>query len=296
MKTIDRGARVILKTILFATDFSPVANGALCYATDLASRFGAKLIAVHAKGMPNYALPPETWHLEDQICKDEIERLGQSLRSSLPEAQVDCRTGEGLAWQVLATVAAESEADLIVTASTGRTGVDRLLLGSQAEEIIHHAPCPVLTVGPQAPTRISTPWKLSDILYATNLGPGSGAAVAYAISLAEEHQAQLTLLHVAEPPKAGELVDANMLVKSMKRLLHEMVPEEAAAWCEPRFVVEYGSPGESILQVAQGTRAGLIVLGARKPDGEPPATTHLSAGVVHEVIANAASPVLTVAG
>jgi nucleotide-binding universal stress UspA family protein len=296
MKTVERGTRLVLKTILFATDFSPVANAALCYAADLASRFGAKLVAVHAKGMPNYALPPETWHQEDQVCQEEMERLRELLTSSFPEVEADFRTGEGLAWQVLAAIAAESKADLIVTASSGRVGVDRLLLGSQAEEIIRHAPCPVLTAGPQVPARVTTPWKLSDILYATNFGPESRAAVGYAISLAEEHQARLTLLHVAEPPKPGDLVYAGTLVTSLKNLLHEMVPEEAMAWCEPRFIVENGRPGEKILQVAQGVRAGLIILGARRPEGLPGAAIHLPVGVVHEVIANAACPVLTVGG
>jgi nucleotide-binding universal stress UspA family protein len=54
----------------------------------------------------------------------------------------------GAAWSEIVSVAADEHADMIVMGTQGRTGLDRLLLGSVAERVIRHASCPVLTVRP----------------------------------------------------------------------------------------------------------------------------------------------------
>jgi hypothetical protein len=66
------------------------------------------------------------------------------------------------------------------------------------------------------------------------------AAAPYAISLAQEYQAYLTLVHVVEEPKTGELVQPADLITSSERLLRDLVPEEAKLWCVPEYVVERG--------------------------------------------------------
>jgi len=65
-------------------------------------------------------------------------------------------------------------------------------------------------------------------------------------------------------------------------------------WCEPHYVVQYGVPAEKILEEADARDADLIVLGVHNPEGVPGAASHLPIATVHNVIAHATAPVLTV--
>jgi len=291
---IATGTRITLSNILLATDFSNSANKALPYAGDLATRFGAQLLVVHAKAPFNYAMAPEAWPTTaDEGIEMEMQEMRASLAKSFPEVRSEALTGTGTAWEVIAAILDRREIDLIVVGTRGRTGLGRLLLGSQAEEILRRASCPVLTVGPRAESRTG---KLSSVLFATDFGPESLAAAAYAISIAQENQADLTLLHVLEAPRTGELVLPRDLEISTATVLRAIVPDEAKFWCEPLCVVEQGKPAEKILDVASRHHADMIVLGARKPTGVPGAATHLSMATVHQVVTQAHCPVLTVRG
>ena len=294
MSIVETGTRITLNNILFATDFSESANHALPYAGDLAARFGAKVHLVHAKALLNYAAPPQAWQTTpDEACEIEMQELRNSLTQAFPGVRSESFIGEGSAWDVLSSVLEKHKIDLIVVGTRGRTGLGRLLLGSQAEEILRRAPCPVLTVGPRSHAEAG---RYSSVLYATDFGPASQAAAPYAFSIAQEHQAGLTLLHVIEEPRTGELVLPGDLVTSNESLLRAIVPSEAKFWCEPRCVVEQGKPAEKILDVAGRCRADLIVLGARKSTGVPGAATHVSMATVHGVVTHAQCPVLTVRG
>lgn len=166
-----------------------------------------------------------------------------------------------------------------------------MLLGSVAEEIFRTVPVPVLTVGPH-----SNPGKANvrEILFSTDFNTESNAAAAYAVSLAQEFQARLTLLHVVPEPKAGELVGWFDVQESAKKLLAKLVPPEAEDWCKPEFFVERGDPAERILDLANLREVDLIVLGAQPESGVPGAATHLPVAIAHRVVARANCPVLTV--
>jgi len=200
---------------------------------------------------------------------------------------------EGDVWSVLASVVEKNEIDLIVAGTRGRTGMTKLVLGSHAEEIFRRAPCPVLTVGPHSSAHLPHGASIKEILYATDFSPESNAAAPYAISLAQEYQAHLTLLHVIADPKTGDLLRPPELVASSERLLRGLVPPEAELWCEPRFVVEQGPAAETILDFARLRKADLIVLGVRRPSGIPGAATHLPVATAHKVVSGAGCPVLT---
>jgi nucleotide-binding universal stress UspA family protein len=145
MKAAAKSVPARIKTILFATDFSDVASRAQSYATGLANRFGAKLIVVHAKEAPNYALPPETWRAADEADAFNRRKLQDSLDKSSPGLGSQIHVGEGPVWQVIESALEKSRADLIVLGTRGRTGGARLLLGL-AHRVITAAACPVLTV------------------------------------------------------------------------------------------------------------------------------------------------------
>lgn len=292
MQTAVKPTELKIRNILFATDFSPAAANALFFAGELARRFGAKLHAVNAAEPANYALPPQSWHAVDEARALETKRLQQSIQTFFPDVDHEVQVWEGVTGQVVPASIARANADLVVLGTHGRTGAGRLLLGSSAEEILRTVPCPVLTVGPQAHKHEG--WQPTDILYATDFSPAAVPAAHYAVALAREYGASLTLLHVIQELGVGDLVHPSELIDSSTRLLRNLVPQAAGLRSEPRVEVEQGEPAEKILEAAKRVNANLIVLGARRSSGVPGAATHLPIATVHEVVANAPCPVLTV--
>lgn len=295
MKTIGRTTRIQLKNILFLTDFSHAAAGAIPFAAEVARRFGAKLYALHVRTpVVNPMTEPATWATLEKAAEAEARIQRDALLRSFPELKPEVRIEEGDFYSTLLELVEKKKIDLIVLGTRGRSGVGKFFLGSVAEEIFRKATCAVLTVGPFAPGAASWGGKLSEIIYATDFSPESVAAAAYAISLAQEFQARLTLVHVIKEKQLGDLVHPGELVKSSEELLRNLVPPEASLWCEPRFAIEEGAPADKILEVAGQRDAGLIVLGIHKPSGFPGADTHLPIATAHKVVSHALCPVLTV--
>jgi nucleotide-binding universal stress UspA family protein len=293
MKAVAVRKRIQLKNILLATDFSHSAAAALPFAAEIAQRFGAKLYAVHAKTPENYALPvTEVWPVANALLERETEELRQTLHNQFPGVESEILTAEGGVWGVLEVAAAEKKADLIVVGTSGRRGIGKFILGSVAEEILRRATCPVLTVGPHSACHPPREAKFRKIVYATDFGDGSPVAAAYAVALAQEHQAHLTLLHVIEHAKT-ELVRPEELEKAALERLRDLLGAEGELWCEPRAIVRHGAAAEKILEVAEQDQADLIVLGVRRVKGVVIAT-HLAAAVAHQVVSHAPCPVLTV--
>ena len=135
----------------------------------------------------------------------------------------------------------------------GRTGVSKILLGSVAENIYRHAPCPVLTVGPNV---AGEPESVGDIRLrsycATDFSRESLAAVPYAVSLAREKQARLYFLHVTETP-----VGAAVAEREMAGSLLDLVPTDAGLSCAPKAFVDFGEPAPKITELAEELKVDL---------------------------------------
>ena len=292
MKAAPARTRIALKNILFATDFSPAASAAAPFAIQLAKSYGAKVYAVYVNPFENYAVAaPEAWaamaDTRDEKAKEYTERLNEQLRSVEHEVFI----GEGNIWGEISSIVEAKQIDLIVLGTHGRTGLGRAVLGSVAEEILRNAPCPVLTVGPHVTLQAEKAADLREILYATDLAAEFPAAAPYAVSLAQETQAHLALLYVIDSRKTGGEFVPERLAETKVEKLHNLISREAEMWCEPRYIVEEGIPGEKILEVAARQNSDLIVLGAQPANW---LSTHLNAGTVHKVVSGAKCPVLTV--
>ncbi len=297
MKALDTRARIEIKNVLFPTDFSPAADAAVRYATEIVRRFSAKLYALHVRPTAiNPMTDPSAWPALERATKAEAEAQTSVLCAAFQGIKPEVMIEEGDFWPILESAIAKHEIGLIVLGTRGRSGAAKFFLGSRAEQIFREAPCAVLTVGPHSHAEPPREGEFREILIATDFSPASAGAVAYAISLAQEFPARLTLLHVVAEGKAGDLVNAAELVGSAGRLLHKLVPVEAELWCEPHFAVEHGPIAEKILEVAKRRNADLIVLGVRRPSGFPGAATHLPMATAHKVVTHAKCPVLTVRG
>jgi nucleotide-binding universal stress UspA family protein len=163
-----------------------------------------------------------------------------------------------------------------------------------AEEIFRTVTCPVLTVGPRATLAGGTPGPIREILYATDFSLESRHAADYAVSLAQEFQSRLILLHVIQKQKAGDLVSAADLTKSSEQLLRKMVSPEAGVWCKPEYFVVQGDPAEQIVEFAKLREPDLVVLGVRQEKSVLGAATHLPVATAHKVVSHAPCPVLTI--
>jgi nucleotide-binding universal stress UspA family protein len=294
MKAAQASHQIVLRNILFATDFSPTADSAFHFAVNLARQYGARLFALHVRSTDVYAFaPPENWRdiseTGDLIAHERIKLLLEVH----PDIRSEIRVGVGNVWSEMERVIEKDHIDLIVLGTHGRTGVGKLLLGSVAEEIIRRSPCPVLTIGPLA-ARPGNDGKLAEILFATDFSPASQAAAPYALSLAQENEAGLTVLHVLEKTKLAPANDPAQLAAATERVLENLIPDDAKAWCQPHCVVAFGKPAEQIVEVANDHCADLIVLGVRRPTGVPGSSTHLPFATAHKLLAQARCPVLTV--
>jgi nucleotide-binding universal stress UspA family protein len=294
MQAVQARTRITLKNILFATDFSQAAGAAAPIAIQIARRYGAKVYGLHVNRFDDYtAAAPSAWAAVAEAAEKETKEDAGRLNEQLQSIEHEVVIGEGNLWEVLSNMIQQKEIDLVVVGTRGRTGFGKTLLGSVAEQILRQSPCPVLTVGPHV-----NPWsdeyvKMREILYATNLATDTPVAAPYAISLAQENQAHLVLLHVIEDPKAGDLVDSPEVTDLKERKLQQLVTEQAELWCEPTYIVEQGPAAEKILDVAKRRPTDLIILGARPAKG---LATHMNIGTVHKVVSQAKCPVLTVRG
>lgn len=288
--------RIELKNVLFATDFSWAANAAIPYVNEIAEHFGSHVIAAHIRPpVVNPMTYPTSWPVYIEAAEAENKKHRAELCAQIP-GDTEVIIEEGDVRTNLPALIEKKKVDLLVMGTHGRTGVPRFVLGSVAEEIFRRVTCPVLTIGPNSMSAAVKPGEFREIVFATDFNPGSMAAFPYALSLAQEFQAELTLLHVIPEPKPGELVSASDVEAAAEHRLRMLIPEEAESWCRAKFVVERGEIGEKVLDLAKRRKADVIVLGVSEEKGVPGASTHLPIAVAHSIVAHAICPVLTVRG
>jgi len=292
MKPAAAKIRTQFENILFATDFSAAAAHAVPFVKKIARHFQSNLVALHVKPpVVNPMTQPTTWQADIVAARVFDKKHRDELLDTFAGINTEVMIEEGEIQSCLQSAIEKHNTDLVIIATRGRTGVAKVLLGSVAEEIFRTLPCPVLTVGPHSdPAKAN----IREILLATDFGSESQSAAAYAVSLAQEYQARLTLLHVVPERKPGELVSWFDVQESSKQLLRKLVPAGAEAWCRPEYLVERGDPAERILDLANLRAVDLIVLGAQPEKGIPGAATHLPIATAHKVVAHANCPVLTV--
>lgn len=292
MKPATAKTRTRFENILFATDFSPAAAHAIPFIKKIARHFQSNLVALHVRPpVVNPITQPGSWPTDIEAARVLDKEHREELLDTFAGIHTEVLIEEGDIQSRLDNAIQKHNADLVIIGTRGRTGLAKMLLGSVAEEIFRTVPCPVLTVGPHSE---ATTANIREILFATDFASEAPAAAAYAVSLAQEFEARLTLLHVVPEPEPGDLVSWSDVQESSKKLLRRFVPPEAEAWCKPEYFVERGDPGERILDLANLRAVDLIVLGAQPEKGVPGAATHLPIATAHKVVAHAKCPVLTV--
>jgi nucleotide-binding universal stress UspA family protein len=144
--------KVKIEKVLFATDFSEGSAVALPYAVDMAKQYGAKLYLVHvvydvtkATGwyVPHVAIG-EIYDEIEKSAKAEIKKIDTDEMKSLKD--VEHVILKGTPYEEIIRFVQDNGIDMIVLGTHGRKGIDRVLFGSTAEQILRNALCPVLSV------------------------------------------------------------------------------------------------------------------------------------------------------
>lgn len=142
------------KHILVPTDFSDCARHALDAALSLATQYGSTISVLHVIEPARYAamhgheiaLSADVYaHLGETLKKSAADQM-QAFVANVIQANVTSTIEDGIPYDSIVSRAGASECDLVVIGTHGRTGIKRFVMGSVAERVIRHAPCPVLTI------------------------------------------------------------------------------------------------------------------------------------------------------
>lgn len=293
-----------LKRVLCAIDFSDSSARAVGHAAAFARWYQADLTVVHVAAMLDRGFGPAPMESElvpvgpthDQIVEDVRQTLAAAGVGAL-NPHVSVREGRPVTG--ILDEATAVHADLLVLGTHGRSGVSRLLLGSVSEKVVRTALCPVLTVPPHATSAPADAVLLKRILCPLDFSPSSKRALQYALSLAQEANGSLTVLHVIEwLPEEEPRTHAHFqvpdyrqhLLHDARERLHAEINDDVRAWCDVQEVVTFSKAYREILRIANTASADLIVMGAQGRD----AVDSLLFGSTTEHVMRAAScPVLT---
>jgi len=306
--TLAAPANIQPKTLLVTTDFSDASRSGVRYAVALAEKLGATVTLLHV-------IEPRSWlsGLGSIIpARDDAQVVAlaraQLARMVQREGKGDVAVTFSVAMRAgnpshaITTAAREHAAELTVIATHGHTGFERALLGSTAERVVRHAPCPVLTVPIRATTKRMgrpAPFKLEKILVPIDFSNISKTALPWATRLAAEFGAELVLVHIVEKFPIDYLLGPGLmnettvpLMKQAEAALEHMAAElSKSAEMKASAVVRDGTPHEVICQTAKMLGADLIIL-----------TTHGYTGLKHvwlgstaeRVVRHSSCPVLAV--
>jgi nucleotide-binding universal stress UspA family protein len=291
----------MIKNILCPVDRSPSSLQAFGYAIALARWQGARLHlleVIESAASPGGSVSLNHAGLLNEAraaLAGDLRQMLVSRRASDVKVEIVMRAGN-VVREILAQVRA-SRADLVVIGSHGRSGVQRLVLGSVAEKVLRQATCPVLTVrrGVTRTRRSRSPFKT--ILCPTDFSAAGNNAVAYAKRLAREADAQLIVMSAVEWPVGAAVTfgpvaelqegleeDAR---KALRRLLPRPGPDRPAAIA---FVVQ-GKASAAIVKLARARSVDLIIMGV---SGRGALDVVLLGSTTHHVIRHGTWPVLTV--
>jgi nucleotide-binding universal stress UspA family protein len=296
---------VDIKRILCPVDLSEVSRHALDHALALAKWYEARVTVLHVFNTPQLLAPApgmgaEIAYLPPVQPADVTEEVRRFCGPAVTAmgSPVDIEVLEGNAANEIVSLAERLPADLVVTGTHGRGGFERFVLGSVTEKVLRTTTVPVLTVPPPVTQTGSVVYKT--ILCSIEFSDASTRALEYALSLAEETDAHLILLHVVEgvleKPHVGELAHFSVpeyfrhLEEDAMARLKAAVPAAARVWCKPDERLASGKAYREILRVAEEASAELIVMGVH---GRGALNRRLLGSTTHHVIHGAACPVLT---
>ena len=299
-----------IRRILCPIDFSDCSRRALDHARAIAKWYHSTITLVHvspivplaayASGsgvVPSANLSPE----EREALLMSMRQFGAAEASS--GLRFDYLLAEGGTAAQILNAADTLASDLIVIGTHGRSGFERLMLGSVTEKVLRKATCPVLSVPPHSTDAVPVPPVFRRALCAVDFSECSIYALEYAISLAQEAGTSLTVLHVIDiAPEIpdihglmmGGVIDVREFIAQVderaRARLKELVPDSLRTSCHVDVMVVPGRSYREVLRVAGDQSSDLIVLGVH---GRGPVDRLFFGSTAQQVVREATCPVLT---
>ncbi len=295
----------MISRILFPTDFSRHSERALDTALSVAAEFGASLHMLHAVVLhsedphdPSHHFPdPDEirQRLERAADRRMVSDLAQRQAAELDVTRVQ-RRGPAVG-PVILEYADEIDADMIVMSTRGRRGLEHVLLGSVAEQVVRAAACPVLTV--LSSDDAQPPGLHRPILVPVDFSAHSRDALSLAREIAARYGTSIDLLHVFERPIHPEVYLGGMPLDSpefqtvegsLREALETFAAETSGPDVRTDLHLREGRAVTGILEFAEESGSGLIVIASHGLTG----LAHVLLGSVTEkIVRRARCPVLT---
>lgn len=298
--------RMHLKNVLWTTDLSDFSIGTVDYGINLAKLYNARLYLCHVVNLPSVAA------FYGGVYVDTVEEQNRSMTFAKEQLEALMRgkevdwtpmVGSGYIADEITRIVEEKNIDLVISATHGRTGLRRLLLGSVTERLMRALRCPLMVLrGPQAADEIpfSASVRFQKIMIGCDFSTDATLAFDYGMSLAQEFQSEVHLVHIMEPPvyidweRPRSTPDEGLRRELKNKLadsLTAMVTEEAYNWCTPKVTVLEGSPDDGLTRYALENRIDLIVMGLR---GRNLVEQLLIGSTTDRVVRRAPCPVMSV--
>lgn len=259
--------KITIKRILCPTDMSPESDEALRYAIALARAYEAKLFICHSVDSSSLPCESRTWEI-NQMIESLVSNHTRLAPSPALEWESVLVAGEPA--EVITREAAKREVDLIVMRTRQRPYA-AALLGSTAEAVCRTAHCPVLVTPSREWAGFPTgEVSLNRLLVAYDFSEDSEMALAWGLSLSQEYQAELHLLHILPredkpvgPGRDWRKSAGDRRFQKAALLPQTAVPAEALLWCEVKQAVKEGKPYREVLTYAEEQEIDLICMGVR---------------------------------
>lgn len=281
-------------TILVPTDGSAAAETATETALDLAQRFDASLHAINVVELNEFPIDVESEAAEASTQRGE-ETLA-TLRDQAADVEVSATTHvietADPIHQAIIDYAINHDADLIAMGTHGRTGLNRLVLGSVTERTLRTSPVPVLTVHED----ITLDPDFETVLVPTDGSDAANVAADHGITLAEATDAAMHIVHVVDlTAVSGEFGSAevlNALEEAGQQAVDDVINRaEDTGLRSVEASVLSGTPARTILDYAEERDIDLVVIGTH---GRTGLDRYLLGSVTEKVVRVADVPVLTV--
>jgi nucleotide-binding universal stress UspA family protein len=294
-----------IKRVFCPVDFSDTSRKALRYAGAIATWYEAVLDVVHVVPDPGGTRKAVSAAVAADTAAQMRAAADAALQKFVDDADLSARLAglhvlSGTPSAEILEYARCHKPDLLVIGTQGRSGLSHLMIGSNAERVVAHASCPVMTIPPHArEVRSPALAQFKRIVAACDFSAASNHALTYGISLAQENDASLTLLHVIET-LAGEdaLATADQRTieyidqrkRDARKALRALAARDTSAACETLERVALGVPARTILRIAAELHADLLVMGAQ---GHGPLGVMLFGSTTQTALRRADCPVLT---
>jgi nucleotide-binding universal stress UspA family protein len=284
------------ENLLVLSDLSVESAPATSYARAIASKYGSKIHVLHViDPLPyTFGTPQAAKGKRQEIWDAANIQLSRWSAEFLGGIQTAPVLVDGEVGQAVLQAVRDRDIDLLVLASHGVTGLERIFVGSVGEEVFRTVPCPVMTIGPSILSQPEGAARFARVLFATDLTPSSMAAIPYLGSLAENCGSTISVLHLADPAIQSPS-ERQRIRERIEKELRGLLPDEVKARVD-HVIVEFGPVAATVVEFALANRADVIVLGVKSGGSLTRGATHLPWAIAHRIIADAPCPVLTIRG